>query len=555
MVSEVRAGGVNVSQLFADQMLRAERQKALLVAAFLGICAVVSASEFWLSAPTFRAMGDSTGIRYWVSVIMTLGAGYELVLARVLSRVREGGSRAPLWLGYLNVLIETSVVTGVLAIATVFAGPAGALSAPPVGGYALVAILTALRLDSRLCLFAGALAAIQYGGLALFHWPALQQAKDGVLFASVNLYAARSAGLALIGGASAFVAHEIRARARAAIEQMEQRRRVTEVFGRYLDDTVVDTLLRAPEGLALGGQSRTVTIMMTDLRGFTSLAERLPPEDVIRMLNHFLGAMTEIVRRHRGTIDEFIGDAILGIFGAPLQARDDATRAVACALEMQNAMSDVNQWNLEHGLPELEMGIGIHTGSVIVGNIGSEQRSKYGVVGSDVNLTSRIESYTLGGQILVSGATREAVGPTLVTDEGRAVRPKGVRTEIWIFEVRALGGEYGLEANTLLPPLLDLPSEAGVTIRLIDGKDIGDASWDGAFVRLSEREAEIRCSRSFRPLDNLRLEAIRRAAGPVAGEAFVKVVGQGDSPGTFRVRFTSRDESLVASMNSWLGEA
>src|SRR5205823_2635207 len=129
-------------------------------------------------------------------------------------------------------------------------------------------------------------------------------------------------------------------------------------------------------------ESRTVTLMMTDLRGFTTLCEGLPPESVVAMLNRYLATMTEVIVRHHGTIDEFIGDAILAIFGAPFAARDDAERAAACAIEMQLAMDSVNLWNSRNGYPRLEMGIGIHTGPVVVGNIGSEKRSKYGVVGS-----------------------------------------------------------------------------------------------------------------------------------------------------------------------------
>jgi class 3 adenylate cyclase len=547
MASNSQAPRADESALFATQLLRAEQQKAALSAVFMGGIATAATLAFTLTAPTFEALGDANGVRYWIPVILALGAAYEWGVSRSLGRLALQKGRLPAWLGYLNVLVETTVVTGVLAVVTRFAAPAGALSAPPVAGYSLVAILAALRLDARLCLFAGALAALQYGALSAWHWQALEKLGEGAVFGTANLYLARSLALATMGAAGAFVAREIRRRTTHTIEQMQERERAVRVFGRYLDDDVVDTLLRSPENLALGGQTRTVTIMMTDLRGFTSLSERLSASDVITVLNHFLGEMTEIVRRHRGTIDEFIGDAILGIFGAPFEGEDDATRAVACALEMQNAMPEINRWNKEHGFPGLEMGIGLNTGEVIVGNIGSERRSKYGVVGSQVNLTSRIESYTVGGQILISQTTREAVGPVLTTGEGREVQPKGVKEAIRIFEVKALGGEYGLEAHTHLPPLKSLVQERGVRIRLVEGKDIGEKFWEGSLVRISTLEAEVRCPRAFRPLDNLRFEAIT----DLAGEAFAKVVGPGESDGAFKVRFTAREEALAAEMNTW----
>ncbi|MCA9428814.1 MAG: adenylate/guanylate cyclase domain-containing protein, partial [Candidatus Omnitrophica bacterium] len=189
--------------------------------------------------------------------------------------------------------------------------------------------------------------------------------------------------------------------------ELELRNRfIRETFGRYLSDKVVDSLLQSPEGLAMGGETRTVTVLMADLRGFIAKTQGLPPERVVQLVNVFLSAMTEVILRHGGTIDEFIGDAILVIFGAPVLGEDDASRAVRCALEMQREMVAVNEQNRALGLPEVEMGIGLSTGEVVVGNIGSERRAKYGVVGATVNLASRIESFTRGGDILLPDSTK-----------------------------------------------------------------------------------------------------------------------------------------------------
>jgi adenylate cyclase len=186
-------------------------------------------------------------------------------------------------------------------------------------------------------------------------------------------------------------------------KEVERRNQfIRDAFGRYLTDEVVSIVLESPSGVELKGEKRTVTMMMTDLRGFTSLSERLAPERVVAILNRYLSTMVPIIKQYRGTIDEFIGDAIFVLFGAPVWQEDDAQRAVACAVAMQLAMDLVNEQNRQDDLPEVEMGIGIHTGPVVVGNVGSPERMKYGVVGSHVNLTSRIQSYTTGGQILVS---------------------------------------------------------------------------------------------------------------------------------------------------------
>ena len=148
---------------------------------------------------------------------------------------------------------------------------------------------------------------------------------------------------------------------------------------------------------------------------------------MVALLNYYLSAMIEIIQQYGGTIDEIIGDAILVLFGAPVQMPDAARRAVCCALEMQRAMKRVNEYNAGMGWPEIGMGIGLHTGEAVVGNLGSTKRSKYGVVGRTVNLTARVESYTVGGQVLVSPSLMEAAGPGLILGEEIKVSAKGMQ--------------------------------------------------------------------------------------------------------------------------------
>ncbi len=190
---------------------------------------------------------------------------------------------------------------------------------------------------------------------------------------------------------------------RQQLERNEKFIRAT--FGRYLSDEIVTDILERPEGLELGGDLRRVTIMMADIRGFTSIVEHLAPDQVVTLINRYLAAMTDIIMAHQGTIDEFIGDAILAVFGAPQHRDDDADRAARCALEMQAAMDAINHSNREDGLPEIQTAIALNTGDVIAGNIGSERRSKYGFVGHPMNVTSRIEDVTPGGEVLIADST------------------------------------------------------------------------------------------------------------------------------------------------------
>ena len=222
--------------------------------------------------------------------------------------------------------------------------------------------------------------------------------------------------------------HDTEEKYRRQLERNEKFIRAT--FGRYVSDEIVSSLLEEPEGLKLGGELREVTMLMSDIREFSTICERLPPDQVMRMLNNYLGVMTEIIMGHQGTIDEFIGDAILAIFGAPVQRDDDADRAVQCALDMQRAMIDINRDNRKAGLPEISMGIGVNTGDVITGNIGSEKRSKYGVVGHHVNLTARIESHTAGGDILISSSTLDKLQIPVHIGQQQQAQVKGINEPV-----------------------------------------------------------------------------------------------------------------------------
>ena len=222
---------------------------------------------------------------------------------------------------------------------------------------------------------------------------------------------------------------------------------IREAFGRYVSEEVVAQLLDAPEGFELGGELRKVTILMSDLRDFTALAECLEPQEVMTFLNRYLEAMVDVILAYRGTIIEILGDGLLVLFGAPLSRDDDAERAVACALAMQLRMDDTNAPNHRAGLPEVDMGIGIHTAEVVVGHIGSQQRTKYGVVGS-ANLTGRIESYTTGGQILIAPTTYAETATILTVSHQLTVAPKGVAAPITLSAVSGIGGPITWPADT-----------------------------------------------------------------------------------------------------------
>jgi adenylate cyclase len=213
---------------------------------------------------------------------------------------------------------------------------------------------------------------------------------------------------------------------------------IRQTFSCFMSDDVVSQLLESQSTLKLGGEQRKVTILFSDLKRFTPLSEKYPAEKIVAALNNYFSHMVSVIEKYNGTIDSFIGDAIMVIFGAPCRDGQEAERSIACALEMQQSMEAVNAFNRKNDLPELEMGIGINTGEAIIGNIGSKRRMQYSAIGSPVNLAARIQGLSLGGQILISEETRQEVGSLLKSNGHLRVKVKGVNAPITIYDVAGL---------------------------------------------------------------------------------------------------------------------
>ncbi|MDR0998027.1 MAG: response regulator, partial [Treponema sp.] len=264
-----------------------------------------------------------------------------------------------------------------------------------------------------------------------------------------------------------------------------------ETFGRYLSDEIVKQLLESPGGLALGGKKRFITILISDIRGFTLISEQMDVEAVVTMLNHYFEILVEVIHRYNGTIIEFIGDGILAVFGAPVDDEFHPDKAVACAIEMQLAMEEINRWNRENGFPCLEMGIGINTGETIVGNIGSPKATKYNIIGKNVNLCSRVESYTIGGQIFLSEYTVKAVKAPLNVSQVSEVQPKGRLEPVSIYSINAVGEPFNLALRTEKIPLTILEKPVPVLCYLIRGKQVDAKAMAYLLRAISEKEARI----------------------------------------------------------------
>jgi len=339
-------------------------------------------------------------------------------------------------------------------------------------------------------------------------------------------------------------------KALVSVHDLSERMRAVflkDMFGRYLSEEVTNSLLENPDLVNLGGEKRSVTIMISDLRGFTALAERLAPEQVVQILNTYFEVMVEVLLKYNATINEIIGDALLVIFGAPQPMPDRAQRAIGCAIEMQNAMARVNEQNRLQGLPEIEMGIGLNEDEVIVGNIGSSKRSKYGVVGSGVNMTSRIESYTVGGQILISESVRKQVGNILRIDEQREVVPKGAEAPIRIYEVGGIGAPYHLALEEKDPAPVVLATKVPLLYTVLDGKDVGIDQHRAFVVSLSKKGAEVELEQPLDILTNIKMN-LKDVPDELASRDFYAKLTEviNKAPHRYRIRFTSASPEIAA---------
>jgi adenylate cyclase len=342
------------------------------------------------------------------------------------------------------------------------------------------------------------------------------------------------------------------------LEGLRQRDFIRDTFGRYVSPEVAQALLESPEGLRFGGEKRVVTILMSDLRGYTRFAEQGDPAWVMEVLNGYLARMTEIVIAHGGTINEFIGDAIFAVYGAPIPHADHAERAAASALAMQNAMAEINAAHAARGRPRFEMGIGVNTGEAVVGNIGSQQRAKYAVVGSAVNVAARIEGATVGGQVFVSAATYEAIRSLADVQPPITVEMKGLSAPLVLYELRAVAGRF---AQRLVDVGAADETAAAVTLpatcAVVEGKTVSDRALPGVVVRLGRRSLALDVRPPLTPLTNVRLRLTYPGLGHESGDLYGKVTKQeraGDGALTI-VRLTSVDAADQAVIEMLLEDA
>lgn len=306
----------------------------------------------------------------------------------------------------------------------------------------------------------------------------------------------------------------------ALYRDVEGERQARERVSRYLSPNLVEQVVQGKKDINLGGEKADITVLFADLRGFTASAESMPPDEVVVMLNEFFELAVDLIFKFGGTLDKFIGDAVMAFWGVPARRVIDPHLTVMTALKMQAEVHCLNERRRKLGKAELGLGVGIHTGLAVAGNIGTQQRMDYTVIGDTVNLASRIQDLAPGGQVLISQATRERMGKLLVVDEHQETAVKGRTGRVDLYRVQ------GMYLQEQVAHELRKVRRMQTCIRVrLDGED-EESRYPGVLVDISpvgsgvifEESARYR----FQIGEEIRLE-LREGEGPFSGWIVARV--------------------------------
>ncbi len=409
------------------QVLVSERERATLQAlisvALLPIIGFVNVLHVGM-ANTLPALNAAL-------VVVATVIVYEVAMRQLFNRYLRRDRQLPPVIRYLNVAIETSFPTILLAAFTLVMRADVALTSAAVLGYFFFIILSALSLDFRLSVFSGVVAAAGYVALTLIFREQLPFGR-GQLPERGIAYIMRPVLLLLGGVTAGLVAGRIRSGILRSLHAAEERRRIVQMFGQHVSPAVVNQLLAQPTGLQT--ELRDVCILVFDIRNFTTFAETAPPDSIVNYLNQLWGKAVEIVNRYHGTVNKFLGDGFMAVFGAPLVMGNHCQNAINAAREL---VAEIKRATDAGEIPPTRIGIGLHSGEALVGNIGSTERREYTVIGDVVNVAFRIEQLNkeLNSSFLVSESVQETAGELEGVESSVSLPIRGRNAPVRIYKL------------------------------------------------------------------------------------------------------------------------
>jgi adenylate cyclase len=417
----------------AREILESERTRTAILAGIFALLLVA----FPLAVLVFyehyaRNFHSLATIGYVVSVTGALVA-YELLVRRLLARWLRRGGMPPPFARFGNALIETSVPTILILVAARDGDPGIVLQGPAGFLYAVFIVLSTLRLDFALSAFTGLVAASEYVALSFAYAGSQAGAAMPATFAAPGFILLKGLVLFLAGIAAGFVADQLKRRVVNAFRATEERARVVSAFGQQVSPAIVEELLK--QGPDIRSKRMFVCVLFMDIRDFTRLVHNKSPEEIVRFQNAVFGAAVEIVNRHQGIINQFLGDGFMATFGAPIATGDECRNGLAAAREL---IARVRQLSDAGHIPRTSIGIGLHAGEAVTGNIGSEERKQYSITGTVVILAARIEQLNkdYGSQLLVSREVLDACGGQVRDAEPLgSVQVKGCDAPLEIYRI------------------------------------------------------------------------------------------------------------------------
>jgi adenylate cyclase len=387
------------------EMVHSEQLRVTILAASFALIAAMVAAFTWIfrdsPVPFLRSPDALRGILHAMGGLIA----YELWVRFMLGQMMRRGKAPPAALRYLNALIETSLPSLLVVMLTREFEPPAVLLGPVVFLYAVFIVLSTLRLDFWLSAFTGLVAAAEFAALS-FHY-GTDSASVFARMSAPNFVLAKATVLLLCGVVAGLVALQLRRRISRVFRALQERARIVSAFGQQVSPQIVEELLR--QGSEIASRRSFVCVMFMDIRNFTPLVESKAPEEIVAFQNAVFGEAIEVVNRHHGIINQFLGDGFMASFGAPVSAGNDCRNALNAARELVAAIRVLGE---QGRIPPISIGIGLHAGDAVSGNIGSALRQQYSITGNVVILASRIEQLNkeYGSQLLVSREVLDAAG-------------------------------------------------------------------------------------------------------------------------------------------------
>ena len=420
---------------FAHEILKSDKLRVTILIGVILSALLIVLIVALLGFEQFKRSFHGNFRGFIITFITVVGVALGCLVAEgvVIGHLIRKRAHLSTRIQYLTSFVETSIPTLAMMIGSLFLGPIYALFTPVTLLYPVFIVLSALRLNARLCVFTGAVAAIEYLILASYFIDERSNAAVEPILTSLPHHIIRALLLLVIGVVTGLVTIQIKKRTLNSFATVEERNRIRRTFGEYVSPVVMEELLTLKPHLA--SERRSVCVMFLDIRNFSTFAEKRTPEAVFAHLESLFEFMIEIVNRHHGIINKFLGDGFMAVFGAPVSDGADCMNGLEAAREI---ISRVEREVAAANVLPTRIGIGLHAGEAVSGSIGSALRKEYAVIGDVVNVASRIEQLNkqFGSQLLISETVWQAVGDRFgdATSIG-AVQVKGREAPIQLWQV------------------------------------------------------------------------------------------------------------------------